>query len=380
MSRGGTLALYIVIMLIAVTAALLSQRKIFNENGVFYKFKFRFFVISFLALWFVSAFTNIGVDYGAYIRIIRMASFNSAWKGEIGFNFLCIALNFLCGDNYDLSLFIIKTMTLMIFFRSLYLLRDHIRIGLAVFAFALMSYLRFYLISMHFAAALILLSVTYLYLGSAKKGMLFYAFAILIHYSAIFLFPMYLLFYIITAWKKKFSRLQIFLLTIGYVTVFFGIYQIYNFMVSTFSIFSQYGAYGFIKNYSGLGIMQILYYIPIFYMAIVMYRCSDNKRLVNLSIVMSITGLFYAMLGYRLDVMSRMYEHFMGLYMLCVPALFHERMTGVDLARRKFVFSYRVDLTIWTFYIVVRGIDVMNDILKISSSAKMNQWKFFFPF
>ena len=379
MNRTGTLILYILTISIATIFALKSQKKIMSQKGIFYNFKFPWFVLSFFSLWFVSAFTNIGVDYDSYLRIIRLASVDRVWGGEIGFNFMCLFLKICCNDNYDLVIFVIKTMTLLIIFRSLYLLRGHMRIGVAVFAFTLMAYLRFYLISMQLATALILLSITYLYLASNRKGIVFYIFAILIHYSSVFLLPMYVLFFIITACKKKFSRLQIALLVLAYTVAFFGIYQIYNLMVSNFSIFSQYSAYTFINSYEGLGIMQLLYYIPIFYSTLMIYMNSGNKRLINLSIVMVLTGFFFAMLGYRLEVMSRMYEHFMGIYMLCVPVFFYERKTGNDLIKKKFIFNYRTDLIIWGLYIVIRGIDVMNDILKINSSAMLDNWEFFFP-
>lgn len=151
-------------------------------------------------------------------------------------------------------------------------------------------------------------------------------------------------------------------------------------MTSTFAAFYQYSQYTFITDYSGLGIMQIIFYIPVFYMIVMAYRCSENKNLINLSIVMAFTGFFFAMLGYRLQVISRMYEYFMGIYMICVPVLFYERKTGQDLKGQRFLMTYQSDVLIWIIAILMRGFDVLNDILQIVSSAQMDHWKFFFPF
>lgn len=380
MTRGETFFLYGFVSFLAVLFSHLSQQRVWDEETFDYRFRRGYFFLSFICLWFVSVFTNIGVDYDSYTRIIRLSGLTSTWNGEYGFNILCLLSKTVFGENYDACIFGIKTITLMVFFMSLYKLKEKLRISLSMLAFVFLAYFRFYLMSMHIASALILLSVAYLYLGYHKRGIVAYFLAFSMHYSSVFLLPAYVLYFIITKMNRKFSRTEIVLMVFGYAAVFWGTYQIYTFMMANFSIFNQYSQYRQIMNYSGTGIMQIVFYVPILYYCYLGYGNSSDEKNVNLLIVMALTGFLYAMLGYRMEVMSRMYEHFMSLYMIMIPIFLTERASGKELIRENFLFTYRSDIFIWCLCILLRGSDVMNDILKIGSSSQLANWRFFWPF
>ena len=375
MSQLSTYTLYGITSIVAILFAKLSQ----EQKKGYIKFKKSWFILCFSVLWFISSFTNIGVDYDAYIRIISVSGVNSTWQGEIGFNYLCAFFKLFLGTNYDGVIFLLKTITLVIFFKAFYELRNDIRIVWAVFAFLLLSYFRFYLIAMHLSCALVLLSIVSVYKEKNRRAMFLYCLAVLIHYSAIMLFPAFIFYFILNK-VKKLSKAQIFLLIITYLLVFVFAYQIYNVAVNNFAVFQNYQSYGAITDYSGIGIMQIVFYIPIFYFVFNIYRGSEDKKLINLSLIFSLTGFLFALLGYRLEVISRMYEHFLCIYIIIIPVFLENRQRRILVKKKKYLLSVRDDKIVWAIYLLFRGSDVLIDIFQKASSADLSSWVFFWPF
>lgn len=380
MTRTSTILLYVSVLFVSTFCAAISQKRRVCNGKIQYYFRLKWFILSFLIAWFFCAFTDIGVDYYNYIRIVERAEIGSLFLGEVGLNILCVILKFFLGGNADGVLFVLKTIAISIAYYAIYRLRKRVNLGLAVFSYILLSYLRFYLMGMHISTALILLSLVYLVEGDDKKALFSYFIGCTMHYSAVLLFFAYLLFYAITLAKKRISRLMIALLSISYMITVFCVNSIYMFLTSNISIFKHYAEHGVINDYQGTGIMQFVFFLPILYFGLQIYKKHNNKRLINMALIFGLTSFFFAMLGYSLNVASRMYEHFIGLYMVIIPMFLFDRRNHQNIHSNKYLFSYRSDVFIWISYVCLRGFDVWVDILNISSSANLSNWRFFWPF
>lgn len=380
MSYSSTILLYLIVIIMACFCAGLSQyRMVTTEDGTVRLHKF-WFALAFVILWIVSVCTDIGVDRLAYIRIIQQSGFNTLWSGEPGFNLLCMVLKTLCLNNYEAALALIVTINLLLFFFAMYKMKDRANLGLVMFAFMMLAYFRFYLVSMHLASALLLVSFVYLTEGKNVKSWIFFALACLMHYSSILLLAAYGLYYVLGRGKRKMRLHKILLIIVGYALVMAFTYQIYDFATNKISIFQNYSIHGLITQYSGLGIMQFVFYVPIFMFVYAIYRKSVDKGEVNRAIVFALTGFMFAMLGYKMNVFSRTYEHFLCLYMVVIPEYLFKRKNLVGLKEYKFLFNYRSTMFLWICCVAFRGWDVLNDILQVSSSSGLQNWSFYWPF
>ena len=265
MNRISTILLYVVVLLISTFCAAMSQKRRIYNGKVEYYFRLNWFFLSFLVACFFCACTNIGVDYQNYVAIIRRAEFDNLFSGEVGLNLLFLMLKvFLC-ENTDGVIFVSKTLAMAIAYYAIYRVRNKVDLGLAVFAYMFLSYLRFFLIGMHLSTALILLSLVYLVEDNNKRAWGSYFIGCTIHYSAILLFPAYLLFYVITIFKKKISKLMIGLLSVSYLVAMLCVSSIYRLVTSNISFLSHYAEHGIINDYQGTGLMQIVFFLPIVY-------------------------------------------------------------------------------------------------------------------
>lgn len=380
MSRASTIVLYLSVLCVSTFCAEMAQKRRVSNGKIIYRFRAMWYILSFVCAWFVCAFTDVGVDYDSYIRIIKRASFEELFLGEVGLNMLAMIAKTIFAENYAGVMFAMNTLAILIAYYAIYKLRYKASLGLAVFSYFLLSYLRFYLVGMHISTALVLLSIVYMVEGDDGKAILTYFIGCTMHYSAILLLPAVLLFYLVTFRKKKISKLMLVGLFVVYMIVIVSASSLYVYLTSRISLFSHYAEHGLINDYQGTGLMQFIYFVPILYMGLQIYGKHKNKRLINMALILGMTSFLFGMLGYSMNVVARMYEHFIGLYIVIIPMFLFDRKNYQNIRSTRFFVSYRSELIIWVSCVCLRGFDVWFDVLNTASSTDIAKWRFFWPF
>ena len=158
MSRIQTQIFYIIIIAISSFFAFKSQIEIDEKGEKKIKFRKIFFLLSFLISWFIISFTNIGSDYENYYYIIdrlTWSNYNIFSSEEPGMNLVFLIIREIV-HNTDVTIFIIKTVTIAIIFYTFYIIKENLKVGYAVLSYLLLVYLSsFYLITISLAASIV---------------------------------------------------------------------------------------------------------------------------------------------------------------------------------------------------------------------------------
>lgn len=378
----GTVVLYLMIFL--VTSFLASQCQSLEKDG---RIKVRriFLYTSFIIHWIFLVFTNIGVDYNNYIRIIKNVSLENLFsESEVVFSGLCLALKNLF-ESPDVVVFFLKTITLVLFYIAFMEIAQEANIGLCMIAFNAFVYLQgYFILGMQIAIACLLLSTIYLKQDREKKALLLLILACGLHSSSILFIPLYVMYFVINLRKKKMSISFVVLISVSYVLAYLFIGLIMNWGLDHIPQLAQYRIYNMVSDYKGIGLVQILYFIPLLYFVYLINNNSNSVNLKNLSIVFVFTAFLFAMIGYKIEVFSRINKSFLMIYAYLIPNFFFERkynnQQSVKNGAVRFIFNYRSDLFFWMVYIIIRGIDVFVDMGLKSSTSLLNPYIWFNPF
>ncbi len=379
-----TIFVFIFFFFLSFVFVSLSQKQIVTQNGVRVKFNKYFFILSFFCLFFL-LFNKTGADYNSYIYLIGYTKKVSLKSVEPLFSILCIIFNFIFKDNYAATYFMLTALALVLFYWSFFLLRNDVNLSYCLLAFELFAFCRFYLVSMHLASALILLSFVLLFKNKTIWGLLTWAMAALIHTSGFFLVPL-LFVYIITKRKKKITIKTLVIITIPFILLAFFSEYIYRAAVQFVNPMKQYSTYGVIQNYTGTGIMEYIIYVPLFYYFFRIYQQKFAKfenRHVLLFFLATINGFLFSILGYRFEVISRMYEFFMVIYILIIPLYLQKYKDSIisnDGITSTIINNYSIEKIFFVIYIVLRGLVISYSILRPDSTSQIMGWEFYWPF
>ena len=158
-----TILIYFIFTALAFVFMSLSQQFIIFSNGECkIKFKKIYFLLSFFCLLFL-LFNNIGADYESYIFLIKNTKEIHLTTVEPLFSALCFIFNFIFKNNYAATYFMLTVIGLVVFYISFFIIRKDVNLSYCIVAFILFAYFRLYLVAMHLASALILLSFVLLY-------------------------------------------------------------------------------------------------------------------------------------------------------------------------------------------------------------------------
>lgn len=378
---NATIFLYIFIFF--STTILMKKSQLLINGKV--KYRKGYFILAFFIHWFFLTFTNIGADYNNYIRIINNISAQNITKEtEMGFNLVCFVLKTITHNN-DITIFFIKTLTLILFYIAFRLLYEDVDIGICVLAFNLILYLQgFFILGMQLAIAFLLLSGIQLKHKKNIRAIILLIIAGSIHASCWLFVPIYVLYLYFTFRTKKIKPFFIALICIIYGSIYLSAGQIMQWAINNISQFSQYSIYGFNSTNTNIGFMQIVYFIPIFYFCYIMYKKDNSYVLKNMTIIFSVTAFLFALLGYKIDVFARINKSFFVIYGVLIPALLWDRKNycskNMCINNNAFIFNYRSDVIIWVTYLFIRGIDIFIDLGLTTSSAAINPYSFFNPF
>ena len=370
MTESDTYIFYILIFIATTFFSFCSQ------YGKSYKFVALPFYISFIIHWLPLSFTDIGADYNNYYNIINgIGWWYSQYSIEPGFQFLSALFNSISGSPH-ISIFLFKTLTIILFYYGFYLLKRRINIWIGILAFNALIYLQgFYLISMQLAISLLFISSIYLIEQKTKKSIIYLLLACSVHYSSFLLVPIYFLIAYFNHYKKKISKFSIFMIIVILCATLSLYTLVYDFAISNIGVFTGYAAYDIMNQSKGSGLAQYLFFIPIAYFIIVAYKNSKqyNSIFLNSFVTFGAFSLFFALLGYKIEVLMRLNMSFFALYGCYVPFVIFKRRY----LKTTFCFS---EMSIWIVYLVFRGYIQLNGYFSYDSLSQLNEYSFYNPF
>jgi len=370
-----TQTLYIFIYLITTFFAYVSQRKV-HGRVCFRPFPL---FLSFLIHWFFLSFTNIGADYYHYEYSIVNATLSSILEHEeIGFNIISHFF-YVISNSSDIAIFFVKTIEICILYYGFYRIRYRCDLWLAVFAFNSLVYLQsFLLLSMTLGIVTIFLSFIILLEGFYIKSFIIFLLSCTFHNSCLLLFPTYLLCLFLNANNKRISVKYLITFVIIVIIIFMNFETIFEFALGQIPAFEHYAQYNLISKYEGSGLAQIIYFLPLFYFAFILYYSSFNNSIKNISVIFTCSAFIYAMLGYKLEVLARINMNFLGLYSVLIPiVLFSQRNCTIYFKRR---LPYTINYLFWITVMIIRSYYIFKTNMNLDSETDIYCYEFFNPF
>lgn len=329
----STILLYIFIFVSSTLFAFLSQRSFAPTSlnlrkGIRSTINKRntnlfFFFLSFIIPWFFISFTKIGVDYKSYYDITEMLTWSTISKYsdlEVGFNFVLLTLKTITGNNYHVALFLLKTITIAIFYSCIFVLRDRLRLGYSVFGYLMLVYLpSFFLLSQCFASAIVLIAVT-LYIKKKKilLPLIILLLATQIHNSCFLIIPCFLILSLISKHQKHSSLLILFSFFIYSFAIIFA-KQIYSIAQNTIVGF-HYNYYGS-NDWNGSGLLVFAMYIPLLGIYFFLKNNGEKGFLMNALLILILTSLFFKILSYIFVVIERVEFLLSFTYLIIIPII-----------------------------------------------------------
>lgn len=376
MSRIKTQIFYIIIIAISSFLSFKSQVEI-NENGE-KKIKFRkiFFLLSFLISWFVISFTNIGSDYKNYYYIIdklTWSNYNIFSSEEPGMNLVFLIIREIV-NNTDVTIFIIKTITIVIIFYTFYIMKEKLRVGYAVLSYLLLVYLSsFYLITIALAASIVYLAFDLnVYKDKKILPIILILIAAQLHNSAYIVLPMYaiLLFF----HNNKQTKLKKALICIIYmITILLS-----SFIFEYFSTYVKGFHYNNYKtnNFSGTGVMIIFMYLPLLLLYCYIKRYNKNEKMNSAFFVFVLTSIMFKILSYRFRVIERMEYYILPLFSNIIPTIIFEN--NLDKVESNKKLTVTKIFLFFILYLIFRGTLVFLE--RTTSISGVGIYNFFNPF
>lgn len=374
MSTTSTLWLYIIITAVTTFLSVFADKQVIGFGKRFIS-PAVFLTISFFIHWIFYCFTDIGADYYNYRELISTITLRRHPGLEIGSTFLFVVLRSIF-KSPDIVIFIYKTIFLIIFYRCFSMIKEKQYVWIAMFAFNVLLYLNlFVVIRMTGAIALFTVSIIYLMNNKNLKSIIFLVLASLIHYTAIFMAPAYIVYYLVRRNEHKVRIGIVFIATLIVLLVMSRYASIYSFLMKNISWLSENKGYGLTETYSGSGIVAYLIIIPLSVFAIEIYFYSEDITLINISSIFTIYCVFWILMGYRVNVLARMNYYSYFISGVCIPRYLKEKSIS-----RRGRFNANIGVFIFICFLIFRYYLILHDISDVSSQALMSNYSFFWPF
>lgn len=296
---------------------LISVLRIRQEKSVRY-FQVICLFLSFLVLWFVSAFADCGADrasYGTIFSNVSLADLLSGWQepGFIVFNMVFRIF----GDDPRIIYIAISTLTLFLFYRTWYVFKTDISIGYAVLAYGTLFFVQsLSLMRIYLASAILFCGISLLRTRRYISCSLLIILATLIHYSSLVMF-LPLVIVILLENHKYMQYVHVIAVIIGLFGI--GVILIIGSPILQYiTIFARFQRYLENVSFSSIGVMQFIYNIPICVLAFLTMRYIDvqEKRIM---IAYAGSAFLLSILSYGIQVLGRTLSLFSILYMFIIP-------------------------------------------------------------
>ena len=285
------------------------------------------FLLTVLPLYIMIAFTDSGVDYYSYYDQISLSSNGSYSKEEYFEPLFFFSAKYITSisNNVHFFLFTIKTATIFFFFYSLYLIKDKICFFFSVLAYLSVIYPgSFYIIRQSFTGSLLCYAfVLFAFKKKRIAPIVIMALATGFHYTAVFFLIAFILYLVINAESPQKAK------TRSILTLFvtpFVIFVLYS-QVSFFTYFSNAHYENYLiqeQAYEGSGMLQIVYYLPIFFSICLLIRDTNKSSLVLLFFIITDFCFIFAELGYIVPIFIRMRYFSSVVFSIIIPYVLHE--------------------------------------------------------
>ncbi len=350
----STLLLYILIIVFSTFFAWLSQsikKEIKNNKEtmdyseiVKIKINYFFLTISFIILWFFSAFRKIGADYEAYKTIFLRSNDPSYWASttiEPGY----LMLNYLVRlftDSEILFFAIISFITIFLVYRTIIYYADKIHVGLAVFAYSSLFYLQSYnLVRIYLASAIIFFAFRYISNKQYLRYILSVLIAMSIHASAVLMF---LPFAIILMFKRSKALVLLVLFLFLTTSLLFSDYLI------AFNFSERYTSYLTNTRDVDFGFGQLAFHAPVIILLFFSNKFKLDRRLLHIFYIYTFSSFTMSMLGYGIPMIGRMSAYFTYPYILFLSYFLFQMKIRRKGYSYLFIRLFIITFLVWRLY------------------------------
>lgn len=364
----------LIIIILAVFFACISQRKRVpathsNSNSIVIQynyFNFYLFLISFFLLFILCFLSKTGDDIPAYVYYYS----NWTWKDlldfevETGYKLLCLLLRIIFSNPY-VGIGVIKFISLALVFQSIYMLRDRLNVGFAVFAYVCILYVHaFHLLRIMIAVGLVYLAYAYIIKGKKKQGVILLLLSVLFHYSSIIVFIAYIIYRIV---GKVLTIKKLIIVSLVLLFIYFNVEILVKLGVSNLGILSKYSIY--ITNIeSGSGLAQLILFLPILYIILTLNPTDKNDNMYILCSIIGIMSFFAGSLGYIFEVIGRStyyFNYFTIIYCATMPVRKDKVYVNVGFTefniRSVLSFVYILLYLAFTYVIPGKSVDIITE-------------------
>lgn len=344
---------YICIIFFTVGFAFISQNYSMEDLRYVKKFNTVAFVTSFLIAGTFIFLVKSGVDFAQYCKIYANSTFSSFSDLNIepGYRLLNICMKVII-PNAEIGVSLIKLISLAIVFRSFYLLRDKIHVGIAILAYMVLFYFQsFDLIRIYLAGAILLHGYA-LFVIEGKYGRYFIdiLLATSIHYTAIVALVMLVVEMLFRGTKRKQAKLSNKKIMLFAVLCIIGVFvfpYVAKFLCQKISVFNKYEKY-----FSGgsFGIGQFVYYVLPIFIAVLVKKYSNYKYRDEI-FVLTIVGFCVALEGYFVGILTRMFIYFSTPFLITIPMFCNQLATNemdIEYTKRK-----KINKDVWFMIIIL---------------------------
>ena len=335
------------------------------------KFKLFPFITSYLVPWFFICFSNNGPDYTTYKEVVDMMDWNnysSSYISEPGFNLIVVCLKELSNNNVHITIFLLKTLNIILFSLSIFIVRDRINIRISNLFFVIFYFLpAFYLLSMYVAIGLILCSISlYIKYNIKLIPILLVLVAAQIHNSAYMMIPILILVFSNLASKFANKPVLKYGLLIGAFVLVYASTYIFSVALDYFSDFSHYAGY-FGEGNSGSGIFVYFMFIIQFIIVFEIKNDNSTAEIPNILFLFTLFDFVFVLASYQFRVIDRMDYYFLSSYFIFYPILLY---------KNRFVVSQTAKFLL-IFYTMIQAYFVYD---VRTSVLGMDSYHFFNPF
>ncbi|MDO4419418.1 MAG: EpsG family protein [Ruminococcus sp.] len=364
----------LIIIILAVFFACISQRKRVpathsNSNSIVIQYNYfnsYLFLISFFLLFILCFLSKTGDDIPAYVYYYS----NWTWKDlldfevETGYKLLCLLLRIIFRNPY-VGIGVIKFISLALVFQSIYMLRDRLNVGFAVFAYVCILYVHaFHLLRIMIAVGLVYLAYAYIIKGKKKQGFILLLLSAIFHYSSIIVFIAYIIYRIV---GKVLTIKKLIIVSLVLLFVYFNVEILVKLGVSNLGILSKYSIY--ITNIeSGSGLAQLILFLPILYIILTLNPTDKNDNMYILCSIIGIMSFFAGSLGYIFEVIGRStyyFNYFTIIYCATMPVRKDKVYVNVGFTefniRSVLSFVYILLYLAFTYVIPGKSVDIITE-------------------
>lgn len=277
-----------------------------NQYSLFSNF---YFTLSFLSLAIPCFLCGEGTDLYIYVQLYENWTLADLkyLNFEAGYIILNVLLHFFIKNAY-IGLGIIKVLSLLLVYISLYKLKDRLNLGLSILSYVVLLYIyNFHLLRMSLSIGIVFLALAYELCGKTKTAITLTIVSVLFHYSSVTVL-LVLSVYVLFRRRASIAKLSVFLVVL--MLVYINIVTIAQNLVSSISAFGKYETY-LNKVTPDIGVIQIIMFIPIVYILINCYKYGKTDKFYVLNMLFGIMLFFSGSLGYIIPVAGRMSYYFL---------------------------------------------------------------------